>query len=221
MAYRSSLTAGVGASAANATFASAPAGSAVDDIAVVGIYKESTAAITAPSGWASKAALTTSATARGSLEVYWKRLVLADLSGSWVFSWTGAVWRGGLAGSWSGRITTGDPFDGTPGTAESVAGVTTLNVAATPATALGDAVGFWTNFNGGGAFTQPTNYLERQDISVITLDTRDAIAAGATGNVTATCTITDFMKAFLGVLAPAGAVTAKAPATISPYNSYH
>lgn len=186
-----------------------PAGAAVGDIAVVGIYKESTAAVSAPDGtWTAKAALTTSATARGALHVFWKRLTAAD-TGTWTFTWTGSTFRAAAAGLWSGRVASGDPFDGTPGTAESTAGVTTLNVSTSPTNANGDAVGFWTNFNGGSGFTAPTNYTQRQVASnVIALETRDAVAAGSTGNVTATCTVTDFMKAFLGVLAPAATGTA-------------
>jgi hypothetical protein len=198
--YRSSSQL-AGASAANAAVP-VPAGAAIGDIAVVGIYLESAATITPPSGFTNKASLATSPTARGRLEVFWKRLTAAD-SGTWSFTFT-STFRAAAAGLWSGRVATGDPFDATPGTAESTSGVTTLNVSTSPVASLGDAVGFWTNFNGGGAFTAPGSYTERQEVSgVITLDTRDAVAAGSTGNVTATCTITDFMKAFLGVLAPA------------------
>ena len=205
MAYRSSSQYAPGSNGTTAVLP-VPTGAAIGDIAVVGIYKESTAAVTPPDGtWTSKASLTTSATARGGLHVFWKRLTAAD-TGSYTFTWTGSTFRAAAAGLWSGRLASGDPFDGTVGTAESTTGVTTLNVSTSPAAANGDAVGFWTNFNGGGAFTAPTNYTERQEVSgVITLDTRDAVASGSTGNVTATCTITDFEKAFLGALAEATA----------------
>lgn len=210
MAFRSStgLAPGNGTTAAPAV----PAGAAIGDIAVVGIYKESTAAITPPSGFTLKSTLNTSATARGSLYVYWKRLTAAD-TGTYSFSWSGAAWRGAVCGLWSGRIASGDPFDGTVGTAESTTGVTTLNVSTSPAAASGDAVGMWTNFNGGATWTPPASYTEQQDTNVMTLDSRDAVASGTTGSVTATATITDFMKAFLGVLAAAGGGT---DATASP-----
>jgi hypothetical protein len=209
-----------GASAANAAVP-VPSGAAVDDIGVVGIYLESTAAITPPSGFTNKVSLATSPTARGRLDVFWKRLIAAD-SGTWSFTFA-STFRAAAAGLWSGRVTSGDPFDATPGTAESTVGVTTLNVSTSPVAPLGDAVGFWTNFNGGGAFTPPGSYTERQEVSgVICLDTRDAVASGSTGNVTATCTITDFMKAFLGVLAPAGAApTSKAPRPVTQYGSFY
>lgn len=181
-----------------------PSGAAVGDIITVGGYKENTAAVTPPDGtWTSKAALTTSGTAHGALHVFWKRLTAAD-TGTYTFTWTGSAFRAAAASCNSGRVATGDPFD-VFGTNEPASTSTTANVSVSPATASGDAVGFWTNFNGGGTFTAPTNYTQRQSASgVIALETRDAIASGSTGNVSATNTITDWMKGFLGVLAPAG-----------------
>lgn len=200
MAFRSSSNL-AGASGTSAAVP-VPTGAASGDIAVVGLYMESTATVTPPSGFTSKADLRTSASARGGLVVYWKRLTAAD-SGTYSFTWTGSTWRGAVCGLWSGRIASGDPFDGTVGTAESTSGVTTLNVSTSPASANGDAVGMWTNFNGGASWTAPTNYTEQQDTNVITLDSRDAVASGTTGSISATSSITDFMKGFLGVLAVA------------------
>ena len=196
MAFRSSSSL-AGASSASVAVP-VPSGAAVNDIAVVGVYKESTAAVTPPDGsWTEKATLTTSATTRGGLHVFWKRLTAAD-SGTWTFTWSGAVFSGAVAGLWSGRAISGDPFDGTPGTAESAVTVTTLNVSASPGNANGDAVGIWTSFNSGATFTAPANYTERQDIgNDLTLDTRDAVVAGSTGSISATSNLTDFMKAFL------------------------
>lgn len=220
MASRSSsvLAGGNGTSSAPVPV---PAAAATNDIAVVGIYIEDTVTITPPAGFTQKVDLRTSAIARGGLVVYWKRLTGAD-SGTYTFTWTGTPWRGANCGLWSGRVTSGDPFDGTVGTAESTTSVTTLNVSTSPAQANGDAVGFWTNFNGGCSFTPPTNYTERQDNNdVMCLDTRDAVAAGTTGSISATANITDFMKAFLGVLAPAGATATKAPQPISQYAGFY
>jgi hypothetical protein len=183
-----------------------PSGAASGQIAVVGIYKENTAAVTPPAGFTLKATLNTTATARGSLYVFWKRLTGAD-SGTYSFSWTGADWRAAVCGLFSGRVGSGDPFDGTVGTAESTTAVTSLNVSTSPTNASGDAVGMWTDFTGGNAWTAPTNYTERQDIDVITLDTRDAVASGTTGSLSATGNISGFMKGFLGVLQVAGGGT--------------
>lgn len=198
MAFRSSSSLTPGG--VNGAAVPVPTGAASGDIAVVGIYIEDTVTITPPSGFTLKSDLRTSATTRGGLVVYWKRLTGAD-SGTYSFTWSGTPWRGAVCGLWSGRVASGDPFDGTVGTAESTTTVSTLNVSTSPTGANGDAVGIWTNFNGGTSWTAPTNYTERVDTNVITLDTRDAVASGSTGNVTATSTITDFEKAFLGVLA--------------------
>lgn len=208
MAYRSSSILS-GASTTSGAIA-VPAGAANLDIAVVGFYLESTAAITPPAGFTQKVALTTSAGSHGGLTVFWKRLTGAD-SGTYSFSWTGAAWREAVCGLWSGRATTGDPFDGTVGTAESASTTTTLNVSTSPTLANGDALGMWTNFSTSTSWTPPTNYTERQDGPAITLDTRDAVAAGSTGNVSATAVTTDWIKAFLGVLAPSGGAAPTPP----------
>lgn len=205
MAFRSSTS--ITPTSANSVAIAVPSGAAVGDIAVVGLYKENTAAVTPASGFTQKAALTTSGTARGTLYVFWKRLTAAD-SGTYTFNgWTGNPFVGGACALFSGRIASGDPFDGTVGTAESTTAVSTLNVSTSPTGANGDAVGMWTNFNGGATWSPPTNYTERVDTNVITLDTRDAVASGTTGNVSATATISDFEKAFLGVLAVASSGT--------------
>lgn len=207
MAYRSSSQYAPGSNGTTAVLP-VPTGAAIGDIVVVGIYKENTAAVSPPDGtWTSKASLTTSGGTHGALHVLWKRLTAAD-TGTYTFTWTGSAFRAGAAGAWSGRIATGDPFDGTVGTSEPGATSTTVNVSTSPTGSNGDAVGFWTNFNGGASFTAPTNYTQRQSVSsVIAMETRDAVASGSTGNVTATCTITDWMKAFLGVLAIASSGT--------------
>lgn len=214
MAYRSSSSL-AGASGATCNVP-VPTGAASGDIVVVGIYKENTANITTvPSGFTLKAQLDTTAGSRGSLWVYWKRLTAGD-TGTYNFAWTGSTWRAAAAAAFSGRVATGDPFDGTVGTAQSTTSVSTLNVSTSPAAASGDAVGSWTNFTGGNAFTPPTNYTERVDIDVIGLFTRDNVASGSTGNVTATSNVSGFQKAFLGVLALATSGDATAtPAVVA------
>jgi hypothetical protein len=203
MAFRSSSNLAA-ASAANAAVP-VPTGAAIGDIAVVGIYMESAATVTPPSGFTLKSSLQTSVATRGRLDVFWKRLTAAD-SGTYSFTFT-STFRAAVCGLWSGRVASGDPFDGTVGTAESTTTVSTLNVSTSPTGSNGDAVGFWTNFNGGAGFTPNASYTEQQDLSVITMDTRDAVASGTTGNVTATATVSDFEKAFLGVLAVASSGT--------------
>lgn len=210
----STLAAGSGTNAA----VPVPSGSANLHIAVVGLYMESTATITTvPSGFTNKVNLATSATARGRLVVYWKRLSATD-SGTYTFAWSGSTFRSGACGLWSGRVTSGDPFTGTAGSAESGATVTSLAVSTAPLVAAGDAVGFWTNFNGGGGFNALANYTERMDTAVLCMETRDNIAAGSTGSISPVHTTTDFMKAFLGVLAPA---SAGAPISVPPIRSQY
>src|ERR1044072_2362361 len=127
MTFRSSASF-AGASVANAAVP-VPAGAASGDIAVVGLYMESAASVTPPSGFTLKVSLQTSVASRGRLDIFSKRLTTAD-TGTWSFTFT-STWRAAVSGLWSGRVATGDPFDA-PGTAESTTGVTTLNVAASP-----------------------------------------------------------------------------------------
>lgn len=204
MAFRSSSQL-VGSNTTSAAVP-VPTGAASGDIAVVAIYMESTATITTvPSGFQTpaKADLQTSATSRGRLVVYWKRLTAGD-TGTYTFSWSGATWRSAACGLWSGRVASGDPFDGTVGTGESTTTVSASPaVSTTPSGSNGDAVFFATDFTGGNSWTPPTNYTERQDNDEITLASRDAVASGSTGSVTATLNVSGFSKAFVGVLAVA------------------
>ena len=187
-----------------------PSGAAADDVAVVGLYIESTTAVTPPSGFTQKDSDTTNAGTEGGLRVYWKRLTGAD-SGTWDFTFS-TSWAGAAAVLHRGRITTGDPFDGT-NIARSTATVSTSPaVAVTPAEASGDAVWFATDFSGGNTWTPPGSYTERQDNDVITVATRDAISAGATGNITGTLNVAGYSKAWLGVVR----VPATGPAIVRP-----
>lgn len=196
-----------------------PAGAAVGDIVSVGLYKENTNAVTPPAGFTQKVALTTSVNSQGTLYVFWKRLTAAD-SGSYSFSWSGRVFREATAVCNSGRVATGDPFDGTPGTVETNS-ANSVSPSTAPAAAGGDAVGFATNFNGGVDFsTSSPGYVKQQDGDVSAAFTADNLGAGAT-TPTFSANITNGMKAFLGVLAAAGGSgatgtgTATAPAATS------
>lgn len=195
------LTSIVGASAATAA-PPVPAGAAANDIMVVSLYKENTAAVTPPAGFTQKAALATSASAQGSLYIFWKRCTGAD-SGTYSFSWTGSAWREITVSRFTGRITSGDPFDGTPGTAESLAAAVTLNVSTTLSVSGCDLYGAWTDFAGNVTWTPAAGTTEQFDGDVSTVDTIDNAASGSTGNLTATSSGNDFMKAFLGGLLPA------------------
>ena len=189
MAYVSSANL-TGASATSAAVP-VPAGAAAGHIAVVGLYLETSAALTPPDGtWTLKADLATGTPSTvGRLAVYWKRLTAAD-SGTWSWSWTGAGWRIGSSVLFSGRAATGDPFEGTPGTAETTGAGNIVIPAVSPAAAGDDLVAFATNFT-GGAWTPGSGLT-------------DAVAAGTTGTKTFTCAGgAAGMKGFLGPLLPA------------------
>lgn len=205
MAYRSSSSISPGATG-DTSAVPVPAGAATNDIAVVGIYIENTVAITPPDGtWTQKTDLATGAPASvGRLVVFWKRLTGAD-SGTWTFTHTASgPYRESAAALFSGRITTGDPFDVAPGTAEAAGPVAAVTVnAITTATAGDDLVGLATSFT-GGAWTPASGLTERVDGgSDITLDTADGVTAGSTGNKTFTTASSGGMKGFLGALLPA------------------
>ena len=203
MTRRAAITSIAAASGTTANIA-VPAGAAALDIAVFGLYLEITSAITPPDGtWTNKADLNTSSTTRGRIAVYWKRLTGAD-SGTYNWSFASSF-RAAACGLWTGRATSGDPFDGTPGAQQNTSTSTSANTSTIPAASGGDSVGFWSNFNGGGTFNALTNYVEAFDAGVLCMETRDNTAAGSTGTIGPVHTITDFMKGFLGTLAAAGA----------------
>src|SRR5690242_21640761 len=108
MAFRSSAS--LSGASTNGALVPVPAGAAANDVASVGLYIEDTVTVTPPIGFTVKADLRTLATSRGGLIVYWKRLTGAD-SGTYSFTWTGTPWRAAISGLWSGRTTSGDPFD--------------------------------------------------------------------------------------------------------------
>jgi hypothetical protein len=201
VAYRSS-TYLTGASSATAAVA-VPAGAASGDIAVVGIYTESTGAITPPAGFTQKVDLRTGTpSAVGGLVVFWKRLTAAD-SGTYSFSIaTPTQWREAACGLFSGRVASGDPFDLTSTNETTGAGNITAT-AISPAASGDDLIGLATNFT-GGAWTPASGLTERQDTGAdATLDTADNVASGTTGNKTFTCAGGSAgMKAFLGALLP-------------------
>lgn len=172
-----------GASSASAAVA-VPAGMATDEVALVGLYKENTAAVTPPSGFTELTPVNSATDHNGHL--FWKRATGAD-SGTYSFSWTGAVWRVADCIRISRVIRWGDPFD--VGAGLPVGGVDNGSVNNTPnlsLTTLGPdrlLVWFGTSFS-EFAWTPPTNFTERTDnADTISFATRDFATAGATGTV--------------------------------------
>jgi hypothetical protein len=209
MAWRANgtaITPGSGTSAAPAF----PAGTAQDDILVAFIYLESAATITAPSGWTLLRDLSTSATTRGRMVVYWKRHAGASENTSPSWSWTGSTWRGGVIGAWSGRVTTGDPWDDHD-VLENSAQATSAPVATTTTQAGDDLVLASTSFAAmSTSWTAPANYTERTDTTVLTVDTRDDYqTVGSSGSVGPTANASDWIKTFHAALKAAPQTTVK------------
>jgi len=100
------LTEASGASAAVAV----PAGVQANDVILVIVYKENTAAVTPPSGFIEKSHQAATGSQDHDTYVFWKRATGAD-SGTYSFTWTGSVWRTGFAMAFRGCVTSGDPID--------------------------------------------------------------------------------------------------------------
>jgi hypothetical protein len=189
-----------------------PAGAAVGDIAVVGVYLENADTITPPSGFTFKDEGAASPTTRGRLAVYWKRLTAAD-SGNYTFSWTNNTFASGVAALFSGRVATGDPFDVAPTVGQTSVTSTVCPISNSPVSDGCDAVWMSSNFAGGATWTPPTNYTEQRDNDTSYLATRDNISSGSTGSITATTNTSGFLKSFLGALTPAPPTTVQHIAT--------
>lgn len=178
-----------------------PAGVASGDIVVVGVYKENTATITAPSGFTLKASDTTNAATQGALWVYWKRLTAAD-TGTYSFSWTGASYAGGHAAAGRGAVATGDPFVG-------AAIVRTSNnsgnsVAETVASVLnGLGISFVTSWaTATRTWTAPSGWTREEQTVNQATGIKTSMSATTTGTVTWVGNGNDYYQMFLGVLAP-------------------
>jgi hypothetical protein len=201
-------------SAATAT-AAIPAGTAAGHIAIVTIYKENTAAVTAPSGFTLVTNTPISTSTPTHHSVYWKRLTAAD-TGTYSFSWTGAVWRESSCSIFSGCATTGTP------TEIHNANFTNSAVTATPAvsgTTTGtDRLLVWsaTNFQ-FGTWTVPTSFVDRSAggaFGMVTATLGQA-AAGPTGSLSGSCSTAAATTAFLFALLPDVGGGSPAPTTPS------
>lgn len=180
-----------------------PAGTAVNHIAVVTIYKENTAAVTAPSGFTLVTNTPISTTAPTHHSVYWKRLTAAD-TGTYSFSWTGGAWREASCSIFSGCITTGTPTEIHSANFSNTAVTTTPAVSGT--TAGADRMLVWsaTNFQ-FGTWTMPASFANRSGGSgslALATATLGQAAAGATGSLTGSCATAGQETAFLFALIP-------------------
>jgi len=185
---------------------------AANELALVLLYIEGTPVVTVPTGFTEKAtANNTMVTREHKLYMFWKRATAAD-SGNYTFSWTGNLWRTGVAIRVSGAITTGDPFDVT-GSA-----VSTLVDTSPPAITLTTTVAetllvYWAGgFDAASTWTPPTGFTEHADAEEVTVDSLAQAAAGSTGAVQGVSTTTNAQSAILGAVKSSGA----APATGRP-----
>jgi hypothetical protein len=194
-----------GASAATAVV-TLPASIAANDIVVIVLYKESAAAVTAPSGFTEKLNVQTTSDVHGQW-VLWKRMAGGE-TGTVTVSWTGATYRVAAAHRVTGCVTTGDPWGGTTTAIDN-----TLLATTTPAVSIGstatDSLLFWsdTDFAGGVTFTVPSGYTNRGSSDTLGIATKDNTAGGATGTVQGSVSGSDSQTAFLGYLSPASSGT--------------
>lgn len=194
-----------------------PSGVAVGHLIVVGLYIESTVAVTVPLDFVECAASPIGAVAPGlhRIRVYWRRASAAD-AGTYTFSWTGSIYREGVALRYTGAVASGDPWDTGAGAPNSAARSSDAN--ATPAVSLttqgADRKLIWFGSNvAGGAGTPPATFTERADNNsdIWTAD-KDQAVAGATGSITGSNAASSYSCAWMGALLPdVGGPTAKTP----------
>lgn len=175
---------GTGTSAAPAV----PAGTAANDVVIVTLYLETTAAVTPASGFAEiPTAPAATGTQAHTFRQFWKRATGAD-SGSYTFSWTGAAYRDAVAVRYTDCVLNGTPYE-----LVAVANRDTTTVGTTPAVSLtttySNRLVVWSGSNfTTGAWTPPTNFTERVDaVETISVATRAMPAPGANTSVTGTC----------------------------------
>lgn len=183
--FRAGAHTGYGGGAATSITVTKPTGLAVDDFALVVLQVESgIQTITAPSGWTLKASANSGTTI--SVYLYWKKMVTADLSATWSFSWSTSSWRTADAIAIQGSTAT-DPFGGTLGTANGT-GTSRTSISYTTS---GAGLGFWvhSNFADSGGVTLPSGYTSRAtstDHDFRFVDRADTSGSKTTGTGTGT-----------------------------------
>ena len=204
-------TAGTYLTGASGTSAAVPvpASVAADDVILVYLYKENTAAITQPAGFTqvtNSPIATTGSVSQQS--VWWKRATGND-TGTYTFTWTGAAWTEGVALRFTGCVTSGDPTEVNNFAQVSTATATSPAVSGTVAGSERLLVWGGTNFDGGGTVTAPTGFTGRDGrTSSGTPGTMAAAVkntsndAGATGSITASWNVSSVLTAALIALIP-------------------
>lgn len=198
-----------------------PSSAATDDVMVAFLSRwgpGSNPAVTAPSGFTHVGTQVTSGDGGEKLDVYYKRLTGAD-TGTYSFSWTGAMWSHLHVLDFIGVKTSGDPigamyvsWSGTAGTFGSIG----LSPSFAPALA-------WSCYNDtGGTHTPPTSFTE-----IIDFDSGSAAyyIPGSSGTYNAangTASTSSPASAVLIALEPASSAAPAVPIfPISQYGSFH
>lgn len=199
-----------------------PAGAAANDVMVAFLSRwgpGSNPAVTAPSGFTHAGTQASSGDGGEKLDVYYKRLTGAD-TGTYSFSWTGAMWSHLHVLDFVGVKTTGDPIAALFGSWSGTAGTYgSISLSPTFAPAL-----VWSCYNDtSGTHTPPTSFTE-----VIDQDCGSAAyyIPGASGTYAAangTASTSSPATAVLVALEPAGGAAAPAVPVypISQYGSFH
>ena len=218
MAYRSGTSTAY--SSGTAPTIAVPTGAAVDDIAIIETYVEwSSGTITPPSGFT----LEGSAIAQTGIPWlhyrYWKRLTAAD-TGNYAFTISPTDNWLLVCGLWSGRATSGSPFDTgsgasvSAGTTNSTSDIACPSLSMTPTTAGVDLVyGVMNYANGMTTGKLPAGW----SVGGLHADGgaqayKDNQAATATGSVL--CSTNDKWTVGLSALLPAGAGGSTAPPSL-------
>lgn len=187
----------------------APSGVANSDIVVVDLYKENSATVTAPSGFQQIG----TAVAAGSRQwhyQYWKRSTGNEPT-SYAFTWSGTTWRSGVAVSYRGAVSTGNPVEAfdTAGNANNSTSSPTVSL--TTSGPNRRVVWSASNWN-GGKWTPPSGFTELVDAGdAVTIATREQALAGATGSVSGAAGENNSITARIFALVPTSAPAAAPP----------
>lgn len=177
-----------------------PAGAQVDDvmIAFLDVWETIDPTITVPSGF--QQIYKVSAGTGVKCYAYWKRLTAVD-TGTYTFSWTGAMFATAAVHCVSGAVLTGDPVGTNYNTAS---GVSTTFPSTTVAPAYGDIpLLLWHGYNdSSGTHTPPTGFAELFDFDSQTGAWRRAAAAGSSTASGATHSVSDDLVSGLIAVQP-------------------
>lgn len=189
-----------GANGTNAVIP-APAGRAAGDILIAEVYKENSAAVTAPSptggGDTNWALFQTVQQTAGSdifyIHRFWTRYTTDAAagisSGSATFTWSGSVWRDAVMHAWYDCVATGTPVE-LINTASAPSGTqTSPPVSGTPAGDERTALWMIGHYYGGQYDQIPTGWTARINAGggAVSLFTREYPTAAPTGTLTARC----------------------------------